>query len=587
MKETNYTNNDKTKSSRLDSLYAEPSGTDDKDYFLRDFEVVYEEKGQRNSAKVDDSRQYGSRVDYGKNARSSSSTRNPSTGRGSSAGNSRRVPPTQPSNRGSSARNRNIRGESAAERRAKRRAKQIRNFVLFMSALIILFVAYLGVSLHFTNHFLFNTQINGEDFSRKTPDDVREFFNESLNDYVLTIIDVDGQRDIIRGSDIGLSYHDSGEIEAILEEQNPFGWLPSFFSGDEIDTVIEFDFDSSLLNQQIQRLGPVTKEQTPPISAFPVFDGEYFVIEPEVSGTAIDVGQLRTLIHEAVATLVSEIDLSGKDLYEQPQFTSESPEVIYARDTLNTFIGTSITYPVETYITIDGSDIIDWVSYDNDLNPILDEDRVAAWVDGLAESVDTVGITRYLSTPEGRSTQVSGGYYGWRVDREAETEALIANIRQGDVLTREPIFSRRGAVHGPNDWGNTFVQVDLSTQHMWYFLDGAVIFDSPVVTGRPGALETPAGVFFIQEMEEDSVLSGATNPYTGVVADDTEVAYWMRITWDYPVPGIGFHDAEWQSSFGGTRYRTHGSHGCINMPLDKASELFSLISEHTPVVVHH
>ena len=558
---------------------------DDKDYFLQDFEVVYEEKKeQKNRAKGDGSRQYSTR---GNNAGRSSQARNSSTGRGLSTGSERRASSSYSSNRGLNARNNKLRGESAAQRRAKRRAKFIRNTVLIISTFVILFVAYLAVSLHFTNHFLFNTQINGEDFSRKTPDDVRQFINDSLNDYVLTIIDVDGQRDVIAGSDIGLIYHDNGEIEAILEEQNSFAWLPSFFSGDEIDTVIEFDFDSNLLNQQIQRLNPVTKEQSPPISAFPVFDGEYFVIEPEVSGTAIDVERLRTLVHEAVATQVSELYLADKNLYEQPRFTAESPEVIAVTDTLNTFIRTSITYPVETYITIDGSDIIDWVSYDDDLNPILDEARVAAWVDGLAESVDTVGITRYLTTPAGRSTQVSGGYYGWRVDREAETLALIANIRQGDVLTREPMFSRWAAVHGPNDWGNTLVQVDLTTQHMWYFENGTVVFDSPVVTGRPGAMETPAGVFFIQEMEEDSVLSGATNPYTGTVADDTPVAYWMRITWDYPVPGIGFHDATWQSSFGGDRFRTHGSHGCINMPLDKASELFSLISEHTPVVVHH
>ena len=51
--------------------------------------------------------------------------------------------------------------------------------------------------------------------------------------------------------------------------------------------------------------------------------------------------------------------------------------------------------------------------------------------------------------------------------------------------------------------------------------------------------------------------------------------------------GIGFHDASWQSAFGGTRYKTHGSHGCINMPTDQAAKMYELISDGTPVVVHY
>ena len=58
----------------------------------------------------------------------------------------------------------------------------------------------------------------------------------------------------------------------------------------------------------------------------------------------------------------------------------------------------------------------------------------------------------------------------------------------------------------------------------------------------------------------------------------------MRVTWT----GIGFHDANWQSSFGGTRYQTSaGSHGCINMPVSKAGELYGMLSVGTPVIIHY
>ena len=59
---------------------------------------------------------------------------------------------------------------------------------------------------------------------------------------------------------------------------------------------------------------------------------------------------------------------------------------------------------------------------------------------------------------------------------------------------------------------------------------------------------------------------------------------WMRVTWS----GIGFHDATWQAAFGGQRYvQGYGSHGCINMPKGKAAELYGLISNGCPVIIHH
>ena len=59
--------------------------------------------------------------------------------------------------------------------------------------------------------------------------------------------------------------------------------------------------------------------------------------------------------------------------------------------------------------------------------------------------------------------------------------------------------------------------------------------------------------------------------------------YWMRVTWS----GSGFHDATWQPAFGGTLNQTRGSHGCINMPYDKAAQLYEMVEMGTPVVIHY
>ena len=47
------------------------------------------------------------------------------------------------------------------------------------------------------------------------------------------------------------------------------------------------------------------------------------------------------------------------------------------------------------------------------------------------------------------------------------------------------------------------------------------------------------------------------------------VAYWMSFDGNN-----GFHDATGRSAFGGEIYKENGSHGCVNLPLEKAKEVY-------------
>ena len=111
------------------------------------------------------------------------------------------------------------------------------------------------------------------------------------------------------------------------------------------------------------------------------------------------------------------------------------------------------------------------------------------------------------------------------------------------------------------------------------------MLETDVVTGVPiPEKETTLGVYDILEKSLNKTLVGEDDPVTGKPIYETPVSYWMRVTWS----GIGFHDAIWQPAFGGTLYRDGlGSHGCINMPLDKAAALYNVISVGTPVIVHN
>lgn len=122
--------------------------------------------------------------------------------------------------------------------------------------------------------------------------------------------------------------------------------------------------------------------------------------------------------------------------------------------------------------------------------------------------------------------------------------------------------------------GDTYIEVSLADQHMWYIKDGAVYLDSDVVSGNRNSMDTPTGTY--------SILSKAS-PCTLVGADYVSyVDYWMAFIGG----SYGLHDASWRSSFGGDIYESDGSHGCVNLPSEVAKKLYATAEVGTPVIVY-
>ena len=99
--------------------------------------------------------------------------------------------------------------------------------------------------------------------------------------------------------------------------------------------------------------------------------------------------------------------------------------------------------------------------------------------------------------------------------------------------------------------------------------------ETDIVTGDTTKhRDTPTGCYFISEHINGKYLIGENYK--------TWVNKWMRLT----NQGIGLHDAKWQPRFGGNRYKGHGSHGCINLPPEFASDLFDTVSTGWLVVIY-
>ena len=446
-------------------------------------------------------------------------------------------------------------------------------------------IVYLGISFFFMSHYYINTEINGHDFSMKTAADVEKYMKDQVKNYSLTVLEMEQAVDIIDGDTIDLKYKASDEAEAAIKDQNAFLWPAGIFSKKSCHIELEVSYDESKLQQEIQNLQTVTREQIEPKSAYPKFDGNQFVIEPEVKGTAVDQDILNEKINQYITEFKSELDMEKEGCYKKPVYTSDSKEVKAACDEMNKYLQASITYTMTENVVVDKSVINSWVTVDDDMKVSFDENAVRDWLTAFGDKYDTVGTTRTITTPTGKTVEVSGGTYGWSIDEDTEFTALTNSIKNGEVVTKEPAYYQTAASHSAQDWGDTYAEVDISAQHMWYISGGSVVLETDVVTGEPiPEKETTLGVYDILEKSLNKTLIGEDNPVTGKPIYQTPVSYWMRVTWS----GIGFHDAIWQPAFGGTLYRDGlGSHGCINMPLDKAAALYNVISVGTPVIVHN
>ena len=447
--------------------------------------------------------------------------------------------------------------------------------------------AYGAVTYYYADRFFEGTYINGIDCSNKTAYEVEQAIASTVEAYSIEVTSRNQDPQTISGSQIGYQYMSDGEVLNLLKQQKPYEWVRGFMETRSYNTQENVTFDKTLLQNEVKALNCAQPEnQVEPENAYVAMNGDEFTIVPETEGSKLKVKEAYKALDAAISGSQTSIDLgSTPDVYAVAAVTCEDSTLQATRDAYNNYTKASITYTFgDQTVTLDGSTLKNWLQFDEKGQLVQDDasftQHVKDFVAQLASEHNTVGTTRSFNTTSGRTVSVYGSAYGWKIDQDAEAAQLTEEIRTGTQTTREPVYSMRANAYGYNDIGSTYIEVDLSSQHMYYYQGGSIIFDSDIVSGdiRYDDRATPPGIFTLYYKKSPDVLRGAKKP-DGTYEYETSVTYWMPFN-----GGIGFHDATWQAYFGGDRYTYAGSHGCINMPLDAAATLYSIIDTNVPIV---
>ncbi len=442
----------------------------------------------------------------------------------------------------------------------------------------VLILFYFAMTIFFAKHLYFGSTINGINVSGKSIEDAKDTILVDSDSYSLELKEREDVTEIINSKDIDLKCENLDKVDEIQDNQNPLLWVVGLFENKDFNDSSMISFDENKLQQTIDKLSCFDKNKIiePENVSFEYKDNKFHMVD-EIKGNKIDKNILTENIKRAIKEGQSLLDLEKIDCYVKPNYTKDSEEAKNTNDLLNKYVSTKVNYTFgDINEVLDGTIINQWLSVDKDLNFNINKDSVKKYVKELAKKYDTVGIAREFKTTGGSSIKIEGGDYGYEINQAKEVNELIEIIKGGSETSREPVYSQKALSRTGNDIGNTYVEINLSAQHLWFYKDGALITDGSIVSGNISTnCATPSGVYNLDYKEEDAVLRG--------VGYASKVKYWMPFN-----GGIGIHDASWRKGeFGGSIYRYAGSHGCINAPYNVAQAIFSNIKEGTPVICYY
>lgn len=469
---------------------------------------------------------------------------------------------------------------SKKDKKKKSTKFKVLSWVFTIVALII--IVYCGAGyVVYADAFMPGTTINGEDVSNLSTLQCVDKFSKMANEYSIAIKKDGDAVESIKLSDIDASVSKelSKDIRDLAQSQHKLLWGLGYITKAkdyELKNIIKINdsgYDKFIKDSVGYNL-PTTIESA---DQSIIFENGKFNISDPIYGDEIDKELYAKKLKQAMMNMDSEFDIKDADCYTKPKEHKDKSKYEQACKKANEMIDYG-----SLKLKINGEDsgleneIIEAsLVIDKDFNVKLDKDTINDAVKKVSDKYNTMGGTRKFNTSHGTVVEVKGGDYGRSLNLDGVSDMVYSSLLNGASNEKSLPYKQNLFKSDADTIGNTYIEIDLTNQYVWVYSDGKLVAESPCVTGLAGgSRETPQGVYSLKNKVMDVPLVG-----TNYV---TPVKYWMPFN-----GGIGLHDAVWQSKFGGELYKTKGSHGCVNLPMDKAELIYKNAVVNMPVVAYY
>ncbi|MCD7843519.1 MAG: L,D-transpeptidase family protein, partial [Clostridiales bacterium] len=460
--------------------------------------------------------------------------------------------------------------------------------VAIIVGLLIFVAVRLTLATNRGKTFYEGTTVNSVDVSGLTYEEAEAKISALAEAYTLTVQFADSEQ-TVTGEEISLEVSANNQLKKLVRTQNKTDAAELSAADLELTDETLLTYDEAALSavvaawDELDALSGVT-----PVDAKLVYSealGKFSVEEETVGGT-VDAEELATAIAQQAGTLAETLDVVESGLYGTEIRTAGSEEMQQALEDANAKLNLSIvyTYSVESadiYGTEEiGYDLLSqWLYVEDDgISIAVNGDKLQAYVTQMYETYSVHdNSTSQFVTSTGTFVEVNVPASDETVDTDALYNDIIECVdTMTDGQRDAPYASTSVGIEGTTDLGGSYVEVDLDSQHLWLYKDGELIAEGDICSGDVATgCSTPTGLYTIDSMETDRWLNGADY--------HDWVSYWMPFN-----GGIGLHDATWRSEdeFGGEVYLESGSHGCINMPLDLAQQVYENVEVGTYVILY-
>jgi lipoprotein-anchoring transpeptidase ErfK/SrfK len=213
------------------------------------------------------------------------------------------------------------------------------------------------------------------------------------------------------------------------------------------------------------------------------------------------------------------------------------------------------------------------------------EPAVNKFVRRVAEAIDREPQDASVN-PSGDSLEVVPAQNGRKLRDNLLTQQIAAAVLNADA---DHTIAARTHTTKPEVTGSevasqypTYLTLDRSTFTLRFWKNLKLDKTYTVAVGMEG-LETPEGLYHIQEKEENPVWRVPESSWAGSLAGETIPpgpenpikARWMGI-----FEGAGIHGTEETESLGSA-----ASHGCVRMAISDVEELYDLVEVGTPIYI--
>ena len=445
---------------------------------------------------------------------------------------------------------------------------------------VLLFLAfYILMLMFYSENFAFDTTINGEYITGMNVAEANALLLKSYEAGCITVKSNYSEDVLLSFENLGVTADYSAYLDDFYTKPDMLRWIINRINS-EISPEIIIDeevFDASVSELSIFKDYSAKDLQYAKIIAV---NGVY-VLDENYHPIA-DYDSIRLLIYNAVKECRKEVFLPD-DCFKNAEISENSANAYKLYDELEDRFKTRITYdfgdesvPVDREVLKGFMELDDKTVFkkNEDGSFYISRERVHEYVNALCDEYDTYMLPRTYITFAGEVKTFETSLYGTKINREAEEEYLYNAVVNLTAETHMPQYIVEPFHRGKNDIGSSFIEIDLTNQKLFHVSNGEIVHEFDVVSGLPTKeYATPEMVTRVYKMATDTYLKG--EDYL------SHVDYWMAI-----YNAIGLHDASWQKKFGGTRYLRYGSHGCINLKLKDAKELYESIEVGIPVIVY-